>query len=112
MRQLLLVVLFGFLVFIYPAQELNQYDYHSADKPTISEFTYLPDVKMIPHLSSVSIKKNKFIGPFVLPTSEQKLHLRPLHQERNLTLIEIFPDAFGFIKLYAFHSNYLSRSNL
>ncbi len=112
MRQLLLVVLFGFLVFIYPAQELNQYDFHSADQPTISEFAYLPDVNMIPHLSSVSIEKNKSIGPFVPRISEQKRQIKPMHQVKNHTLIEIFPDAFGFITLYAYHSNYLSCSTL
>ncbi|WP_226654981.1 hypothetical protein [Pseudalkalibacillus hwajinpoensis] len=107
MRYLLLVVLFGFLVFVYPAQELNQYDYHSADKPTISEFAYLPDAKMISSPSSVSLHKHKIFGFFIPFTSEYEVKPRLTYPEKNLMLVEIFPDARGFLNVFAVHSNYL-----
>ncbi len=107
MRQVLLLMLFGFLVFIYPAQQLNQYDYHSADKPTISEFAYLPDAKLIPPPTSVSLQKQKVIGPFVPFTSEQNFQDHLTYPQKNMMQIEAFPDARGFLNVYAVHSNYL-----
>ena len=107
MRYLLLVVLCGFLVFIYPAQELNQYDYHSADKPTISEFAYLPDAKMISYPSSVSLQKQKMFGPFVPITSEHYVQPHLIYPQKDLMKDEIFPDARGFLNVLAVHSNYL-----
>ncbi|WP_347548596.1 hypothetical protein ABFG93_13760 [Pseudalkalibacillus hwajinpoensis] len=108
MKQVLLVVLFGFLVLIHPAQELNQYDYHSADKPTITEFAYLPDVKMTPHPTSVSIEKQKVIGPFVSNIRHDKLPIHPTYPARALSPSDAFPDALGFLDIRANHSNYLS----
>jgi len=107
MRYLLLVVLFGFLVFIYPAQELSQYDYHSADKPTISKFAYLPDAKMISYPSSVSLQKQKLFGTFVPFTSEHDVQQHLIYPHKNLMKMEIFPDARGFLNVFAVHSNYL-----
>ncbi|WP_273851208.1 hypothetical protein [Guptibacillus spartinae] len=107
MRYLLLVVLFGFLVFVHPAQELNQYDYHSADKPTISEFVYLPDAKMISYPSSVSLQKHKLFGFFIPFTSEYEGKPHLTYLKKKLMLIEAFPDAKGFLNVNAVHSNYL-----
>ncbi|MCA0172207.1 hypothetical protein [Bacillus sp. RAR_GA_16] len=107
MRYILLAVLFGFLVFVYPAQELNQYDYHSADKPTISEFAYLPDAKMISYPSSVSLQKHKTFGIFIPFPSEYERKPQLTYLQKHLLLSEVFPDARGFLNVNAVHSNYL-----
>ncbi|WP_169525312.1 hypothetical protein [Pseudalkalibacillus hwajinpoensis] len=108
MKQLLVIVLFGFLVFIYPAQQLNQFEYPTTDNPTITEFVYLPDAKIIPQSISILIEKQKIVGPSVPYITADKLVIYSLFLTRKLPSIEIHPDAHGFLNVVAFQSSYFS----
>ena len=112
MKHLFLVVLFSFLVFIYPAQQLNQFDYQPIEQPTITELDYLPDFNMTPYTQSVSLEKQKVLLHFVPLLSAVNVQIHPPFIMRNLSLKEIRPDAHGFLGAYAFQSNYFSNSIL
>lgn len=112
MKHLLVVVLFGFLVFIYPAQQLHQFQYPKTYQAQITEFAYLPDAKIIPQSISIIIEKQKIIGPSTPYIQAEMLVISSPFLTRKLPQIEIHPDAHGFLNVFTFHSSYFSHPRL